>query len=373
MLKTNRIEAIDNTLNQLFPSDLNAYDVLMDSVEAISESCPIEHEENGATVKYDALLIAAPILAWTRFAIASGPIAGEHVLTLSAHLAAHLLASDTHMAMVPQLFAIDQLPRSYAEAATLTQQLALASVKRTPLKAPPNNPDTVPFLADTRYLLAVVLAPVGAPMFRWQMAENQLNFIADRAAALAQWREQATPTVARLLPGCGVELLLPEAYYVACREADKQIRPISIRAAVNYLTQALGVEAIELRAIIAGFGDELTDGQLEEYRVSFTLRHNDDVIYGIVWPFYGQEDEEGTPAEAMPHGGIASTSTASRPLDVILGLLAECGITSIKQHTERFPLEFCDDCGAPLFADADSELVHAEMPEDTPASNEHFH
>jgi hypothetical protein len=36
-------------------------------------------------------------------------------------------------------------------------------------------------------------------------------------------------------------------------------------------------------------------------------------------------------------------------------------------------MEFCDDCGAPLFPDREGELVHAEMPEDTPPPVEHFH
>lgn len=373
LLKGNHQDVIDNTLNHLFPTDLNAYDVLMESVEAVSESCVIENDEAGVMVKYDALLIAAPILAWTRFAIASGPIAPELLMTLSAHLSAHLLAADTHLAIAPTLFAIDQLPRSYGETSAMTQRLAQAALNGTVLRPAPNPPETAPFLADTRYLLAAVVAPVGAPLFRWQVSQNQSNFVADRAQALEQWRAQATPNIARLLPGCGVELLLPEAYYVACREADKQIRPVSIRAAVNYLTLTLGVEASELRAVIAGFGEESTDGLLEEYRIAFTMRHSPDVIYGIVWPFYGQEDEEGTPAEALPHSGISSTDTPQTPIDEILALLNESGVTHVKRHSERFPMEFCDDCGAPLFADPETELVHAEMPEDTPQGAEHFH
>jgi uncharacterized protein YuzB (UPF0349 family) len=49
------------------------------------------------------------------------------------------------------------------------------------------------------------------------------------------------------------------------------------------------------------------------------------------------------------------------------------GIAHVKRIAERYVAEYCDDCGAPLFADPSGELVHAEMPEDTPAGNEHFH
>ncbi|HAT29715.1 MAG TPA: DUF2863 domain-containing protein, partial [Janthinobacterium sp.] len=95
LLKSGHQDTIDTTLGSLFKEDLNAYDVLMDCVEAVSESTVITQEENGVPVRYDALLVAVPILAWTRFSIASGPIPADLLSTLSAHFAAHLLADGT--------------------------------------------------------------------------------------------------------------------------------------------------------------------------------------------------------------------------------------------------------------------------------------
>ncbi|MBJ7310964.1 DUF2863 family protein [Rugamonas sp. CCM 8940] len=374
LLKTGHQDTIDTTLNSLFKEDLNAYDVLMDGVEAVSESTTVSIDVDGVPTQYDVLLVAAPILAWTRFSIASGAIPGELLSTLSAHFAAHLLADGTQVAMSPALYSIDQLPRSHVETYAKTNKLAQAALKGTALKADNKAPETAPFLADTRYLLAAVVAPAGGPLFRWQMPANQANFIGERSNALEQWRSQATPTVARLLPGCGIELLLPEAYYMACREADKLIRPVSIRAAVHYLTHTLGVEASELRAVIAGFGEESADGQIDEYRIGFTQRQAPDVIYGVVWPLYGQEDEEGTPPEGGVQGGAdAAPGKPVTPVDEIVGHLNEAGVTAIKKHSERYVAEFCDDCGAPLFADPVGELAHAEMPEDAPSGTEHFH
>lgn len=373
LLKTGHQDTIDATLNALFREDLNAYDVLMDGVEAASESSAITIDTaDGVAKSYDVLLVAAPILAWTRFAIASGPIPADILSTLSAHFSAHLLADGTQMAMSPTLFSIDQLPRSHVETYGKVHKLAQAAIKGTVLKADTKVPETAPFLADTRYLMVAVVAQAGAPLFRWQMPAHQSHYATERANALEQWRAQATPTVNRLLPGCGVELLLPEAYYMACREADKQIRPVSIRAAVHYLTHTLSIEPSELRAVIAGFGEENGEGQIDEYRVAFTRRSSPDVIYGVVWPLYGQEDEEGTP----PEGPAAALPTADKPVtpvDDIVNYLNEAGITQIKKHAERYVVEFCDDCGAPLFADPVGELAHAEMPEDTPAGTEHFH
>ncbi|RJG11398.1 DUF2863 family protein [Massilia cavernae] len=372
LLKTAHQDTIDATLNVLFKDDLNAYDVLMEGVEAVSESSTMTEMHDGVETTHQALLIAAPVLAWTRFSIASGTIPGEILTSLSAHFGAHLLAEGTQMSMAPTLFAIDQLPRTHAETYALTHKLAQAAHKGAAVKPIAKPADTAPFLADTRYLLVAVVAPLGAPLFRWQEPQYLNNFMAERTNALEQWRTQATPSVSRLLPGCGVELLLPEAYYVACREADKLIRPVSIRAAVHYLTNTLGVEASDLRAVIAGFGEETTDGQIDEYRVSFTMRQEAEVIYGIVWPLYGQEDEEGTPLEGLTHSALA-TGEIVRPIDEIVAHLNDCGITHIKKHTERFVVEYCDDCGAPLFADPVGELVHAEMPEDAPQGGEHFH
>jgi len=373
LLRTGHQDTIDTTLGSLFKEDLNAYDVLMDCVEAVSESSVMTFDEDGGAASYEVLLVAVPILAWTRFSIASGPIPNDVLTTLSAHFSAHLLADGTRMAMAPTLFSIDQLPRNHAETYAKLNKLAQAALKGSALKPTLKAPETAPFLADTRYLLVAVAAPVGAALFRWQAPASQVTFAAERSAALEQWRTQATPTITRLLPGCGVELLLPEAYYMACREADKQIRPVSVRAAVHYLTHTLAIEASELRAVVAGFGEEAADGQIDEYRVAFTLRQTAEVIYGIVWPLYGQEDEDGTPIEGLINAGIGGLEKQQTPFDEITTHLNAAGITQIKRHAERYVAEYCDDCGAPLFADPSGELVHAEMPEDTPPGNEHFH
>jgi hypothetical protein len=376
LLKTNHQESIDSALNVLFKGDLAVYDVLMDCVEAVSESSTMTEQANGGEVTWQTLLVAAPVLAWTRFAIASGTIPNDILTTLTAHFSAHLLADGVQAAIAPTLYSIDQLPRTHAETYALTHKLAQVAHlngskggnKGGNVKPAAPGPDTSQFLADTRYLLVAVVAPLGAPLFRWQEPQHQLNVEAEREAALEQWRAQAGPNIGRLLPGCGVDLLLPEAYYVACREADKLIRPVSIRAAVHYLTHTLNLEPGDLRAVVAGFGDEVNDSQVDEYRVGFTLRQSSDVVYGIVWPLYGQEDEEGTPMEGPAPGGQPLA-----PLDEIVKHLNDVGITHVKRIGERYVAEYCDDCGAPLFADPSGELVHAEMPEDTPAGNEHFH
>lgn len=369
LLKHGHQDTIDTALDLAFKAQSGAYDALMDSVEAVSESCVIECDGQA----YDALLLAAPILAWTRFSIAAGPIAPDMLATLSAHLYAHILAPDVRMAMAPNLYAIDQLPRTHAETLDLTERLAQAALAGTPAHPIENPPETAPFLADTRYLLAVVVAKTDEPLFCWQESISQHG----REHALAQWQTQAKPNFTRLLPGCGIELLLPEAYYVACREADKQIRPASIRAAVNYLTHTLGIEATGLHAIIGRFGEEASGGGVDEYRIGFSLYQLPDIVYGVVWPLYGQEDEEISIDTATANTGIRmplGEVQGITPLEEILALLRECGVTHIKLHPGCFPMESCEDCGTSLYLDMDAELVHAEMPDEVqPQGSTHLH
>jgi len=367
LLKGKRQDSIDAALDQLFKTEINAYDALLQTVEAASESCTIEHEGE----QYDVLLIAAPILAWTRFSIPSGPIPEDMQATLARHLSAHVLAEGARIAIAPILFAIDQLPFTHSDTYAITKNLAHAALKGITYRATGDQPETAPFLADTRYLLAAVAAPTGKPLFRWQTAQTPTSAATQRMEALAQWQTQGGPNVARLLTGCNLELLLPEAYFAACRKADMQIRPASIRAAAHFLTEALGVAPAGLYAVVAGFGDQSSGVPLSEYRVGFATRKNDEIVYGIVWPFYGQEEAE----DEMPDIATPSIDSNRRktPIEEIFALLQETGVACEKHHQERFPMEFCDDCGAPMFADINGNLVHAEMPEDAPQGTTRLH
>jgi hypothetical protein len=289
LLKAGHQQVLEATMNYLFKADLDAYDALMEAVEAGSESCIVEASGE------QALLIALPILAWTRFAIASSSVAPDALTSLSVQLRAHVLADDVQLAMIPMLYSIDQLPRTHVDIYALLQEMTQAALHHQPLAAPATPPETAPFLADTRYLLAVITAATGKPLFRWQMPTGHSGgaVVTQRQVALQSWQQsQAASHIARLLPGCNVELMLPEAYYAACRAADKQIRPASIRAADYYLTQTLNLVSTDLHASIAGFGEDGVDAQIDEYRIGFSVGQNPDVVYGIVWPLYGAEDPD---------------------------------------------------------------------------------
>ena len=367
LLRTDHQALIDSALDHLFKADLDAYDVLIEAVEAGSESTTIEFEGK----EYDVQLLVLPVLAWTRFSIASGAIAADMQNALAAHLHAHVLAGDAKLALAPALFAIEQLPRHHSEVFALTQQLGQAALKHVPMQLRGEQQPSAAFLADTRYVIAAVAVPAGTALFHWQESEQQSHFSAGKSAAIDAWKQQVTPLLTRMLPGCNIELLLPQAYYFGCREADKRIRPASIRAADYFLTQTLDISSVELHASIGGFSEDI-NGQVDEYRIGFAIGGDPTVVYGTVWPLYEQESGEDMTL-LMPAGVALPEPLGPSPLQEILTVLRECGIVHIKHHTERFTMEFCDDCGAPLFPDREGELGHAEMPEDTPPPAEHFH
>jgi len=339
--------ALDNALDYLYATLPGAYDVLIELAEAHAESIDLgEHQ---------ALLIAAPVLASSKYAIYSGSLRDDAADTLLAHLYGHVAASDTRMAIAPYLYSLDQLPRHFSETRELTHNLARRALGAAPVADKKRHlPETAPLLADTRYLLAVLVAKSGAPLFRWQEQPKAAPREAqNREQAFERWRAQALPTLQSLLTGCVIDVLIPDAYHVSCRESDRAIRPYGIRAALAFIESALNLDAQQVRAIVAPFGNE----QPEEYRIGLARPHDADIVHGVVWPLYGRE--EGTEAQGAQ--------------DQITTLLRECHVGEVILLDQLFPLEYCEDCGAPMFADPSGDLVHAELPEEAEPPAAHLH
>ena len=338
---------LDAALDQLYQGNVGAYDVLIERIEGVSEALTTMQGD----LAWDVLLIAAPVVAWSKYAVPWGPVGRDDAQTLRVQLQAHVLGPEARVAMVPYLYSIDQLPRHFSELRRLAAKLGDAAVSgEIPRIDFSKLPETAQLLADSRFLIAAVAAPRGKPLFRWQ---EDATGHAGRATSLEQWITQARPTIAKLLPGCVFECLLPDAFYVNCRESDRRVRPYGIRAAVAFLENALQAEPGQLRAVIAGFGEERVD----EYRVGFTIDGDNQVAHGVVWPLYGREDENLRPG----------------PIEDLLAELQASGITEVKKLSGTFQPEHCEDCGAPLFANPDAEIVHAELPEEADGQSAHFH
>jgi len=345
LLAGNDETALNAALDHLYGAGGRAYDELADMVESCAECRHYTIESAGAD--QDVLLFAAPVLAWSRYAIPSGPIPAEVLATLRVQLQAHVLAADVRFGLADFFYSPDQLPQSYSDTAALTEKLTKSALHGRDIKLDSTEmPETINFLSDTRYLIGVLCAPAGGPLFRWQEADG------NRTEAHKQWRGQGGEALRPLLPACALEPLLPQSFHAAVREADRASRPYSLRSAVSFLQTTLNVNAANLHAVVAPYYDR----QLEEFRIGFTVDASSDVVHGVVWPLLENEDEAAeTPGQ-------------------IEAVLREVGVAEVLVLDHRFPLEYCDDCGAPLYPNPDGEPVHAELPEqEEEAAPRHLH
>ncbi|UDG82950.1 DUF2863 family protein [Candidatus Vallotia lariciata] len=360
LIRNRNQTTLDIALEHLQKEHADVYSTLADLAETHSESAYVERDGQS----YNMLLIAAPVLTWTRYMIPSGPLKSDVADALHTQLQAHIFAVRARTALAPYLYSIDQLPRHHVETFQLAQKLGQAALFGGAIKLNLNDlQETPPILADPRFLISVVAAPAGEPLFRWQEEENGVRV--KRGQCLEKWRAQGKENLPNVLPGCEFDCLLPDAYYSACRHADEQIRPHTIRSAVRYLEDTIIAKPDKLRAVVAGFGERRVD----EYRIAFTRRGSNDVIYGVVWPLYGRENSEFDSDNEV----LFIEDPADGILNKIIGLLKDIGITDIRCHAARFAQEYCDDCGVPLYADPLGEIVHAEMPEDAKETQPHFH
>jgi hypothetical protein len=343
-------ESLNGVLNRLSDSEPVGHDALMDTIESAVESTTAIID--GAP--HDVLLIACPLLTWSRYAIPTPTVSAKDQRVLGELLLNTVLTRHARVVVLGMLVGPDQIPREFTQLAELTQSLtqALVNGKAAPLHTQAQE-ETNRFLSDTRYLIAAVAVPKGEALFRWQEARTaggntQLN---DRADIAQLWANTCMPVLEPMLAGCRVSALLPEAFHAACASADRASRPYSVQACINFLSESIDLPPEKQRAVIGPFHAQ----RLEEFRIAFGPRNDDALFHGVVWPLLGVEDEQ--------------TDMVAE----IEQVLRAAGVTDIVTHEHRFPMEFCEDCGGPMYANADGELAHLEMPESAAAQPSTLH
>jgi len=342
LLKNGGEDDINIALDRLFEGNPRAHDELADTVESRAETHRLEVDGS----PWEVMLFAAPVLAWSRFSIAACQLPKSSLEALSVQLGAHVFGGRAKLALADFLFSPDQLPRSFCDTWQLTRELGEAALAGKHLTVDASQmAETNRFLSDVRYLIGAIAVPRGSALFRWNEKDGS------RDEALREWLKQGSPSLEPLLTGCAWQLLLPDAYHAACRNADRASRPYSAKASIAFLQTTLGLMPDSIRAVIG----PCYDRRLEEYRVGLGPKDGEAVYHGIVWPLLGGDDENADIA-----GEIEST-------------LRETGVKEVRFLDHHFPMEFCDDCGAPMFPNIDGELVHAEMPEQPAATSQHLH
>ena len=375
LLDAGKDSAIESALEKSFNSSPDAHDLLSEAAEAAGETCFFHL--NG--IHYTALLISVPMVAWSKYPIASGSLKASEIAPIAKHLQDIILAEGSQFIMLPFLYSMDHLPQSFSETRELLKFLADAVMNDDKLPSLPKEDETIDMPADIRMLVGAVIAPYGKPMFRWQTSFATLaapttkaatkpatkvstktsptkaksETASSRATCLVSWADVATAKLAKLIPGAEFELGLPDAYFSNLRQSDIRVRPRMITGAVEHLELALKRDASEMHAIIASVGEM----EIDEYRIGFALKNSATIVNGTIWPLIAAEDDEQSPS----------------PREQIEALLKAANIGKITKLPGVLPPEYCEDCGAPLFYDAEGEAVHPHMPDDSNFSPAHYH
>lgn len=326
---------IDAALDELSRTNARAYDDLADLAESCAESAAVEIDGK----PHDALLVAVPLLAWSRYKVPTTTLAANVVDNIGVQFAGHLAARGSRIAVADYLFSIDQLPESFGEVYDFAHKLFACAAQGTRMKVDAKSlREPVSMLADTRYILAAIVAPQGQALYHWQETGVDPD---SKVAAVESFCAQLANVVQPILTGCRYRVLAPNAFHAALRVADRELREFSLEAALAYLKLTYDLAPAALQATIAAYEDK----RIEEIRVGIGRAGDEDqVIEGVVWPLLGDDEDK-----------------AQEDIDAALRRL---GVTRITTHAHRFPLEFCDDCGAPLFPNPAGHSVHAEAPED---------
>ena len=308
---------LDAALDHLQQNHPDAYGALADMAETHSESMVIEHDGQ----PFDALLVAVPVLAWTRYMIPSGLLKGDVADALRTHLQAHVLRTVPSSGLpVPlQHRPVAATPRRDLPARPAARawgdQPAHAQAQ---LRRPA---ETSPILADPRFLLAVVAAP---PAHRCSAGRKKKTAAGSNAAsASSNGRPKAARTCRSRCPAANSNACFrTRTTRPAGMRTNGYVHIRSERPFVIYSTR--GAAPQELRAVVAGFGER----RIDEYRVGFTRRASNDVIYGVVWPLYGRENGD----MSIDSATLEGEAPIEGPVEEIVSLLKECGVTDVRRH-----------------------------------------
>ena len=118
-------DAFSAALDQLYDTRPAAYDALLRALEDRIECASLLEAGEEQIV-----LLAIPVLIWSRYDIPTPVIPAPTLAALRAHLQAHVLASDAQVVFANLFFSPDQLPQSYVPTAVLAAALGEHLIER---------------------------------------------------------------------------------------------------------------------------------------------------------------------------------------------------------------------------------------------------
>ena len=333
---------IEAALSLLKAEEGTQYDDLL----ALAEGCAEYYsDKDGAH-----LLVLIPVLAWSRYKIAFGKMPQEVSYEIAKLYKSHFASPKAHVSIGNSLIAAEHIPERLTEVRSLLSRLVKpkkdASVVDISylLTADPTDE-----FSDVRYVVLGVSAETATDLFdrfsseRIELAHKLMDFSLKARAVLREF-----------MTGSMLEVQAPAAFFTAWRQAVASERLFSLKALVKYvcIEKIRPEKLIATTAIFSNLSENNAAEPQPEVRIgiSFTFDANR-IVAGVVWPC--------EPTELEIAQGFAKE------------VLTLEGIKTVVAHDQLFPLEWCEQCGAPLYANPEGNVTHVEKP-NIPRENLNF-
>lgn len=325
---------IEAALAQLKDEDGPAYDDLLAHAEDCAQSIIGQDKLH--------LLVLIPVFAWSRFKLPFGKLPKETLVKIAELYKSLYMEDDASIVIGDSLICAEHIPERLKSVRELLN--AMTTRQKSPVSvfsiAKLLNHDPAPDFADTRYLVVALTAAKADAMFK-QLSRGDI----ERARTHMDFSLRCHDILETDMRGCVFAVQPPSGFFSAWRQAENAMRVYALKALVGFVG-CMGFGPSELIATTAVFTRPTPSANEPnaEIRIGISTRISpDQVVAGITWPC--------NPEEADPNQNFAGE------------VLASLQVSRIAALDQVFTMEWCEDCGAPLYANPEGYVTHIEVPE----------
>lgn len=324
-LEDSQIEA---ALAELKNEEGPAYEALL----AVAEECAQTKSDTNIVHK----LLLIPIMAWSRYEIVFGAVNNEPLRKI-AELYRDTFSKEIRSVHIANLlFSPNDLPEKLCDVRKL---LITLTESETTVVDTVNflGTDHTPEFSDVRYIALAVAENNTLPQEPFNRIEHARKHM--------RFSMGVKKLIQTTLRGSIFTVNCVSGFFRAWRSSEAAMRVYSLQALISFV-RTMGYGPSEQILTLAYF-DRAVQSQSEpniEIRIAVSTRENPDrVIAGIVWPVNDEECES--------------------QLTLATDILTNQNIRRIRTLDTRFTMEWCEECGAPMYANPKGEIVHIEAAE----------
>lgn len=322
------IEAALSYFKNAEPADY-CYERLLVIAEDCAETVV---DEKGAAV-----LMLIPIMTWSRYRNYYGVVDEDVLEGIADSVRENFTSPKARVIMGSHILSADHLPDAFRTPRRMLERMRDLSHGSAFDVSPLIGEVPPPDFSDPRYLFCCVAADKPEELFR---AQNET--IIDVGRGMMNFCLKTHELLEFTMLGSVFEVQPAGGFYHSWRESEALMRTWGLKALVDF-AGSMGYEPKGLIATLTLFVPNARDTDKTcELRIGLTPKNaRDHVICGIAWP-------------GMPQESDAYFTSARDTLEAK-------DVNDIVEQEQTFSLEWCDDCGAPLYVTPDGLVVHVEL------------